>query len=85
MRFIASLFAGACLLLVSSIGFAQVDQAIYTDSLVNGWENWSWATVNFANRTPVHAGTSSCSVTITAWNRRSTSITPRSTPTAMRT
>ena len=58
MRFIASLFAGACLLLVSSIGFAQTDQAVYTDSLVNGWDNWSWATVNFANHSPVRSGNS---------------------------
>jgi hypothetical protein len=41
---------------------AQADQTVYTDSLQNGWVNWSWATVNLANATPVHSGTASASV-----------------------
>jgi hypothetical protein len=45
--------------------FAQSDQPVYTDSLQNGWANWSWATVNFNNASPVHSGTSSISVTCT--------------------
>lgn len=40
----------------------QADQQIYTDSLQNGWQDWSWATRNFNNTTPVHAGTKSISV-----------------------
>ena len=28
-----------CLLAVAP---SQADQPIYTDSLVNGWQNWSW-------------------------------------------
>src|ERR1051325_7793525 len=48
--------------------FAQSDQQIYTDALVNGWQNWSWATVNLANSSPpVHSGTKSASVNATAW------------------
>lgn len=42
------------------------DQSIYTDALQNSWENWSWASVNLAASSPVHAGTKSASVTITA-------------------
>lgn len=46
---------------------AQSDQIIYTDSLQNGWQNWSWATVNFNNASPVHGGASSISVSSTNW------------------
>jgi hypothetical protein len=46
---------------------AQTNQAVYTDSLQNGWENWSWATVNIANNSPVHSGPSSISVSSTNW------------------
>jgi alpha-N-arabinofuranosidase len=41
---------------------AQSDQAVYTDALVNGWQNWSWATVNLINTAPVQSGTDSISV-----------------------
>ena len=41
---------------------AQSDQAVYTDALVNGWQNWSWATVNLSNTAPVQSGTDSISV-----------------------
>jgi alpha-N-arabinofuranosidase len=40
----------------------QTDQAIYTDALVNGWQNWSWAQVNLSNLQPVQSGTASISV-----------------------
>ena len=46
---------------------APADQTIYTDSLQNGWQNWSWATVNFNNSTPVHSGARSISITAGAW------------------
>ena len=46
---------------------AQAGQQIYTDTLANGWQNWSWATVNFANLSPVHSGSSSISVSAAAW------------------
>lgn len=36
---------------------------IYTDNLVNGFQNWSWATVNLENTNPVHSGGDSISVT----------------------
>lgn len=41
---------------------AHADQIIYDDALQNGWQNYSWATVNFANPAPVHGGADSISV-----------------------
>ena len=42
---------------------AQSDLPIYTDNLVNAFQSWSWAAVNFANTSPVHSGGYSISVT----------------------
>ena len=36
---------------------------IYDDALINGWQNWSWATVNLASAVPVRRGPSAVSVT----------------------
>ncbi len=44
-------------------GIAQANLLIYTDNLVNGFQNWSWATVNVENSSPVHSGAYSISVT----------------------
>ena len=44
-------------------GIPQDNLAIYTDNLVNGFQNWSSATMNFSNVSPVHSGTYSMSVT----------------------
>lgn len=41
---------------------ARADQALYTDSLQNGWTSYSWATVNFAAASPVHGGADAISV-----------------------
>jgi hypothetical protein len=46
---------------------AQSNQTIFADGLLNGWQNWSWATVNLANTSPVHAGTKSISVSAGPW------------------
>jgi hypothetical protein len=43
--------------------FAQSNQTVYADSLQPGWQDWSWATVNLTNASPVHLGTHSISVT----------------------
>ena len=40
-------------------------QIIYDDTLAAGWVDWSWASVNLAATTPVHAGTKSIGVTYT--------------------
>jgi alpha-N-arabinofuranosidase len=46
--------------------FAQTNLPIYTDSLASGWADWSYGcTRNFANASPVYAGSSSISATIT--------------------
>ena len=41
------------------------DQAIYTDTLQNGWLDWGWTQINYKNTSPVHSGAMSVSVTIT--------------------
>lgn len=42
---------------------AQPNLPIYTDYLVNGFQNWSWATVNMANTSPTYMGSNTISVT----------------------
>jgi alpha-N-arabinofuranosidase len=37
--------------------------SLYQDGLNNGWNNWSWASVNTGNASPVHSGASSIAVT----------------------
>jgi len=46
---------------------AQSPQTVYDDSLQNGWQNWSWATVSLTNSSPVHGGSSSISVSSAGW------------------
>ena len=55
------------LLLGGSLGPALADQIIYDDALVNGWQDYGWATLNYANTSPVHSGTYSISVTAGAY------------------
>ncbi len=45
----------------------RADQIIYDDALENNWQNWGWATLNYANASPVHSGSDSISITATAW------------------
>src|SRR5581483_202632 len=40
----------------------QSNQAIYTDGLQNGWQDWGWAAHNYSNTNPVHSGSYSVSV-----------------------
>jgi hypothetical protein len=43
---------------------ARADMVIYNDSLQNSWQDWGWATHNYANTSPpVHSGADSISVT----------------------
>lgn len=60
--FVQALTAAAGLL-----SAAAQDQSIYSDSLQNSWQNWSWATNNLNATTPIHSGTKSISVTAGAW------------------
>lgn len=45
---------------------AQTNMPVYTDSLQNRWENWSWASTSNSARF-VHGGTSAFAVTVDAW------------------
>src|SRR5439155_7797325 len=63
------------LLTIAAVGFvarfqacAQADLPLYTDHLVNGFQDWSWGTRNLANTAPVHSGSTSVSLNGTAWN-----------------
>src|SRR6266404_1864167 len=57
----------ACLILLGTSRFTAdaADQPVYTDALQPGWTDYSWATVNLANTSPVHAGADSISVSST--------------------
>ena len=48
---------------------AQTDMPLFDGQLENGWQNWSWATVNLASTAYVHTGGSSIQVSITASNQ----------------
>jgi len=43
------------------------DQIAFDDALQNSWQDWSWATVDRNNASPVHAGTKSIKVMADAW------------------
>lgn len=45
---------------------AQAQQIIYSDSLQNNWQNWSWASTNLASTSIVHTGADAISVSSTA-------------------
>jgi hypothetical protein len=65
LHFVRVFFAGLALLGgVSISGWSQSNQAIYTDALTNGWQDWGWAPHNYSNTSPVHSGSDSVSVTI---------------------
>ncbi len=46
---------------------AQTTQVVYADSLQNGWQNWSWATVDLASTQRVQAGTRAVAVSAVNW------------------
>ena len=55
-------------LLASSVAAqAPAGLTIYDDALQNGWQNWGWATLNYANTAPVHSGTASVQVQFSPW------------------
>ena len=54
-------------LTLTGSALAQSDQSVYSDALANGWQNWSWATVNLSNGAPVQAGVASVAVSAGAW------------------
>lgn len=50
---------------LSGRAVAQGDQTIYGDTLQNGWQNWSWCSVDLASKDYVHSGASSTKITYT--------------------
>ncbi|HET7625959.1 MAG TPA: alpha-L-arabinofuranosidase [Verrucomicrobiae bacterium] len=48
-------------------GYSQTALPIYTDHLVNGFQDWSWATRNLTNSSPVHSGSQSIRVSAAAY------------------
>ncbi len=48
--------------LLPQLACAQADLPIYTDHLVNGFQDWSWATRDLENTAPVHSGSNSIRV-----------------------
>ena len=54
-----------CFAFLLALAAHAQDQAVYTDSLQNNWDNWSWAQTNLSATSPVHGGTNSMSVVAT--------------------
>ena len=52
--------------LSTQLAWAQSDLSVYTDHLVNGFQDWSWATRALDNTSPVHSGSKSIRVNATA-------------------
>ncbi|PWU14993.1 MAG: alpha-L-arabinofuranosidase [Verrucomicrobia bacterium] len=64
-QIIRSCAAGAAILL-AAVAAGQAPLPIYTDYLVNGFQDWGWATHNYSNTNPVHSGSNTISVTISS-------------------
>src|SRR5258707_9043539 len=63
------LVASQLILLAGSIQVnGQANLPLYTDHLVNGFQDWGWGARNLANTVPVHSGANSASLSGTAWN-----------------
>src|SRR6266702_3766671 len=61
--------AAGVALLSAPVGVrAQASLLLYTDHLVNGFQDWSWGTRNLGNTSTVHSGANSASLSRTAWN-----------------
>jgi alpha-L-arabinofuranosidase len=66
-RYLCWKILGAAVLAIATRSHAQANLSIYTDHLVNGFQDWSYnSSRNFNNTSPVHSGADSISVTITA-------------------
>jgi hypothetical protein len=48
--------------------YAQDGISVYDDVLESPWENWSWASVDFASTAMAHSGTTSIAVTASPWS-----------------
>jgi hypothetical protein len=63
---VSALVLQALLGIFTSIAL-RADQIVYDDDFRNGWQNWSWATVDSASTTSTHTGPKSISVTAEGW------------------
>jgi len=61
------LLSFAALLAVVLGARAQSPLVIYSDYLLNGFQDWSWAARDMSNSIPVHSGAKSISVSASAW------------------
>jgi len=64
---LSMLLSTVCCFGLSSKARAQTNDVVYTDALQNGWQSWSWATVNFSNTQPVQSGSDSIAVSAGPW------------------
>src|SRR6202012_909676 len=60
----SGLYVAFFVISIASHAMGQMNQIIYDDALENGWQNWGYATLNYANTSPVHSGSDSIAVTI---------------------
>jgi hypothetical protein len=66
-RFFSRIVRASLLVAVAGRALAQTDLPIYTDSLQNSWQDWSWGTRNLANASPAHSGSMSIAASLNAW------------------
>jgi alpha-N-arabinofuranosidase len=68
IRFLKALAVcvSACLVALVKVS-AQAPTIIYSDLLLNGFQDWSWGTRDFANPSPVHNGSESISASLGDW------------------
>jgi hypothetical protein len=68
LRHCLGFISGLAVMAAGLCAQAQGPLPVYADALVNGFQDWGWATRNYLNPSPVHSGTRSIAVTIdTAW------------------
>lgn len=60
---IVALLAFASTAIGAGTALGQADLPLYTDRIVNGFQDWGWGTRSFSNTSPTHSGTDSISVT----------------------
>ena len=66
VKFWQALMVAAAAMVIVPSAWAQSSLPIYTDHLVNGFQDWSWAPRNLSNASPTHSGVASISVTASA-------------------
>jgi alpha-L-arabinofuranosidase len=57
----------ALLLPAFTVARAQAPLPIYTDQMVNGFQDWSWGSRNLGNSSPVHSGSNSICASLVTW------------------